>query len=172
MATVRYKRDLKALEQRRRKGMRMLARDVMQAEVARELGVSRQTVSNWERERLADAQAWRRKPLGRPAALDARQKRALAARLQRGAIACGFPTELWTLQRIRALIERDFGVRFSTANVWLLLRSLGFSSQRPVGRAIQRDEAAIRDWKQRRWPALKKSAAPRAARSSSSTSRD
>jgi transposase len=47
MATVKYERDLKALEQRRRKGMRMLARGVTQAEVARVLDVSRQTVSNW-----------------------------------------------------------------------------------------------------------------------------
>lgn len=172
MATVKYKRDLKALEQRRRKGMRMLARGVAQAEVARLLEVSRQTVSNWERARLADAQAWRRKPLGRPAALDTQQKRQLAERLRRGAIAGGFPTELWTLQRIGALIERDFGVTFSTANVWLLLKGLGFSSQRPVGRAIQRDEAAILTWKRQRWSALKKSAAPKAARSSSSTSRD
>jgi transposase len=172
MAAVRYKRDLKALERRRRKGMRMLARGVVQAEVARELGVSRQTVSNWARERLADAQAWRRKPLGRPAALDAQQKQRLAEQLKRGAVACGFPTELWTLQRIGALIERDFGVAFSTANVWRVLRALGFSSQRPVGRAIQRDEAAILDWKKRRWPALKKSAVPRAERSSSSTNRD
>jgi transposase len=172
MATVKYKRDLKALELRRRKCMRMLARGVVQAEVARALGVSRQTVSNWARERLDDAQAWRRKPLGRPAALGAQQKRELAERLKRGAVAGGFPTELWTLQRVAALIERDFGVAFSTANVWRVLRALGFSSQRPVGRAIQRDEAAIVAWKQRRWPALKKSAGPKGARSSSSTNRD
>ncbi len=171
MATVKYRRDLKAMELRRRKGMRMLARGVRQAEVARELEVSRQTASNWERERLADAQAWRRRPLGRPAALDAQRKRQLAERLQRGAVACGFATELWTLQRVSALIERDFGVRFSIANVWLLLTSLGFSSQRPVGRAIQRDESAILAWKTQRWPALKKSADATAARSSSSTSR-
>lgn len=35
--TVKYKRDLKALEQRRRRGMRMLARGAAQAEVARTL---------------------------------------------------------------------------------------------------------------------------------------
>lgn len=163
MATVKYRRDLKAMELRRRTGMRMLARGVRQAEVARDLEVSRQTVSNWERERLADAQAWRRRPLGRPAALDAQRKRQLAERLQRGAVACGFPTELWTLQRVSALIERDFGVRFSIANVWLLLKSLGFSSQRPVGRAIQRDESAILAWKTQRWPALKRSADARPA---------
>ncbi len=117
MATVKYKRDFKTLEQRRRKGMRMLASGVAQAEVARAREVSRQTVSNWDHACLADAQVWRRKPLGRPAALDAEQKRQLVEQLQRGAITCGFPTELWTLQRVAALIEGDFGVAFSAANV-------------------------------------------------------
>lgn len=46
MATKRYKRDLREMELRRRKGMRMLARGVLQAEVARELAVSRQTISS------------------------------------------------------------------------------------------------------------------------------
>ncbi|MFZ5654846.1 MAG: winged helix-turn-helix domain-containing protein [Pseudomonadota bacterium] len=33
---------------------------------------------------------------------------------------------------------------------------MGFSCQRPTGRAIQRDEQAIRQWKRCQWPALKK----------------
>jgi hypothetical protein len=32
---------------------------------------------------------------------------------------------------------------------------LGFSSQRPAKRAMQRDETAVRQWKTKRWPALK-----------------
>jgi transposase len=40
--------------------------------------------------------------------------------------------------------------------VWRILGQLGWSSQRPTGRATQRDERAIRQWKQKRWPALKK----------------
>jgi DNA-binding XRE family transcriptional regulator len=47
MATKRYRTDLKELERRRRKGIRMLARGVAQAEVARTLEVSRQTTSSW-----------------------------------------------------------------------------------------------------------------------------
>lgn len=172
MATVKYKRDLKALEQRRRKGMRMLTRGVTQAEVARALEVSRQTVSNWARAATTDAQAWRRKPLGRPAGLSTAEKSRLSKQLVAGAVACGFPTELWTLARVGALLEVEFGRVYSTTQVWRLLRGLGFSSQRPTGRAIQRDEPAILAWKKQRWPALKKSAAPKAAPSSSSTSRD
>ena len=60
-----------------------------------------------------------------------------------GAIAAGFPTELWTLSRIGKLIEREFGHSFSIAHDWRVVRELGFSSQRPTGRAIQRDEVAI-----------------------------
>ncbi|MGZ9005946.1 MAG: helix-turn-helix domain-containing protein, partial [Burkholderiales bacterium] len=69
-------------------------------------------------------------------------------------------------------IEREFRVKYSVANVWHVLRALGFSSQRPTGRAIQRDEAAITAWRAKRWPALKKSADEKDAASSSSTSRD
>ncbi len=172
MATKRYRRDLRELELRRRKGMRMLARGVAQAEVARALEVSRQTTSSWAKKLAQDPQGWRRKPLGRPGGLDAAQKKQLGKALLAGAVANDFPTELWTLARVARLIEREFGVAYSTVNVWRILRGLGFSSQRPAGRAIQRDEAAIKEWRTKRWPALKKSPAARGGPSSSSTKAD
>jgi transposase len=172
MATKRYQRDFKELELRRRKGMRMLARGVAQAEVARTLEVSRQTTSTWAKKLAEDPQAWRRKPLGRPGGLDAAQKKQLGKALLAGAVANDFPTELWTLARVAKVIEREFGVAYSTVNVWRILREMGFSSQRPAGRASQRDEAAIEQWRTKRWPALKKSPAARSAPSSSSTKAD
>jgi len=172
MATKRYKRDFKELELRRRRGMRMLARGVAQAEVARACGVSRQTTSSWARMLSENPQAWRRKPLGRPGAMEAAQRRKLSKLLVSGAMANGFPTELWTLARIGKLIEREFGHSFSTAHVWRVIRELGFTSQRPTGRAVQRDEEAILAWKTKRWPALKKSPGAKGAPSSSSTKVD
>lgn len=172
MATKRYKRDFKQLEARRRRGMRMLARGVVQAEVARKLAVSRQTVSSWNRLRVEDPQAWRRRPLGRPGALSAGERTSLGKMLVAGALANGFATELWTLARIAKLIKREFGHSFSTVHVWRVVRELGFSSQRPTGRALQRDEEAILAWKTKRWPALKKTPDAREELSSSSTSRD
>lgn len=156
MRTRRYKRDFKELETRRRKGMRMLARGLPQAEVARLLGVSRQTASSWDAKRLEDRQSWRRKTLGRPSGLDTAQRTSLAKMLVAGAVANGFPTELWTLPRVAMLIKKEFGLSYSTVHVWRLLRQLGFSSQRPTGRAAQRDEQVIGRWKARRWPWLKK----------------
>ena len=45
---------------------------------------------------------------------------------------------------------------FASLSMAVSVRELGFSCQRPTGRAIQRNEPAIREWKQRQWPALKK----------------
>ncbi|RJF92410.1 helix-turn-helix domain-containing protein [Noviherbaspirillum saxi] len=64
MATKRTRRDFTALEQRRRQAARLLAKGITQTEVARELGVSRQSVSVWAKAQETDRQGWRRKPLG------------------------------------------------------------------------------------------------------------
>ena len=60
-----------------------------------------------------------------------------------GALQAGFPTELWTVKRVRALVAREFGVEYTNSGGWELLRSLGFSPQKPEKRATQRDEQAI-----------------------------
>ena len=75
----------------------------------------------------------------------------------------GFSTELWTLRRVGAVIERLHGVRFSQTQVWRILGALGFSPQKPDKRAIERDEDAVRHWKRYRWPALKKKPSAKAA---------
>ena len=167
MAKSGYKRDFEALEDRRREGMRLLGRGVKQADIARRLEVSRQTVSSWAKARQAAPKAWRNKSLGRPGGLTDAERRRLSRLLMDGAVAAGFPTELWTLKRVAALIEKKFGRSYSTVHAWRLLKALGFSNQRPVGRAVERDEAAIIEWKAKRWPALKKKPAGKAASSSS-----
>ena len=168
------KRDLEGIEARRINGARLLKRGVQQAEVARRLGVSRQTVSTWAR-RLTEVNGavgkLKAQPLGRPPRLDDAQRDALTTALLDGALQAGFPTELWTIKRVRQLVQREFGVAYSVSGCWLLLRSLGFSPQKPEKRALQRDEQAIVTWKRKTWPALKKSPNERAEPSSSSTSR-
>jgi transposase len=169
------KRDLEAIEARRIQGARLLKRKVAQAEVARRLGVSRQAVSVWARQ-LSEVNGavgkLKAKALGRPPRLDAEQCAELPALLLKGALAAGFPNELWTVKRVRAVVKREFGVAYSNTGCWELLHSLGFSPQKPEKRALQRDEEAIVTWKRRTWPALKKSPAARGERSSSSTSPD
>jgi transposase len=165
------RRDFLALERRRMAAAELLKQGVSQAEVARRLGVHRQSVIRWAR-RLAQSgraglkQAGR---AGRKPKLSAAQLRRLEQGLKRGPEALGYPTGPWTGRRVRELIEYQCGVRYHEAHVWRLLRQLGWSCQRPTGRAQERDEEAIRRWKRYRWPQLKKKRSARAARSSSST---
>jgi transposase len=128
MLPGQYKRDLQSIEARRQKGMQMLMQGCTRTEVARTCAVSRQTVLNWARMVETDPESWEIKPLGRPAALGASDLRRLSALYRNGAISNGFPTESWTLGRVAALIKDEFGVTFSEANVWHVLRSLGVST--------------------------------------------
>jgi transposase len=150
---------LKELEQRRRRAGRLLAAGVAQAEVARRVGVTRTSVSRWEKVRQSGGVAALRRPehFGRPERLSSEQRAELVQLLKAGALSAGFATELWTLPRIGKLIEERFGVPMVPSSVWRLLGRLGWSVQRPAGQARQRDEKAIRAWKAKRWPELKKS---------------
>ena len=166
------KRDLKAQQRRRLRAARLLEQGVAQAEVARRLGVTRQSVSRWAKRISEEGQtALKAAPLGRPSQLDEAARGELVRLLKQGALSAGFATELWTLPRVRVLIAQHFGVQYSEAHLSRLLRGLGFSCQRPTGRALQRDEQAIRQWKAKRWPALKKTLKNTAKPSSSSTNR-
>jgi transposase len=90
----------------------------------------------------------------------------------RGPEALGFQTGLWSASRVRDLIEYRTGVRYHEAHVWRILRKLNWTCQRPSGRALERDEQAIRNWKKYRWPQIKKKPSASGAPSSSSTRAD
>lgn len=168
----KLEKEDRALQRRRMRAGRLLLRGVPQAEVARRVAVTRTTVSAWnEQLNCGGLQGLRRRPRGRPSGLDGRQKVELVRLLKDGALAQGFATELWTLRRVGQLIAEKFGRRYSESQVWRILVGLGFSSQRPTGRALERDEVAIRHWKRKRWPALKKTPENKAGSSSSSTNR-
>lgn len=135
------------------------------AEIARHLGVAAQTVRQWRRDYRAGGRAAlvaRAKPTGRPAKLDAAQRERLAGMLLEPPAACGFPGKhLWTQQLIADLIAREFGVSYHHDHVGVLLKSIGFTHQKPARRAAERDEARVDAWRRDAWPALlKKPATP------------
>lgn len=166
-------RESQLLQRRRLRAGRLLQRGVAQAEVARRVSVTRTTVSEWNAQLQAGGlEALKRRPRGRPSGLEEAQRRELMRALKDGALAEGFATDLWTLPRVGQLIERRFSRSYSESQVWRILVSLGFSCQRPSGRALERNEGAIQRWKQTRWPVLKKTPRNKAESSSSSTSRD
>lgn len=144
-----------------------------QAQLAREMGVSRSSVSRWlKRFRHGGRRALRaRAHTGRAARLTRRQWQRLGWMLDRGARAAGFVNERWTLKRIATLIEREFGVRYHPRHLARPLKAHGFTVQLPLPRARERDELLIARWPHEEWVELKKKRAGSIARLSSWTRR-
>jgi transposase len=146
-----------ALRERRARAAKLFEQDVPQSEVARRCGVSRTTAMRWHR-------AWIKRgkkdleplPRGRPNRLTKAKLERIEKALLRGAQAHGFSSELWTLERVAEVIERVADVRYHPGHVWRVLRSLGWSLQKPTTRARERDEVEIARWTKVEWPRLKK----------------
>ena len=168
------KRDFEALEVRRLCAASLLKQGESQAEVARTLGVHRQTVHRWAKRVESQGRAALKKAgrAGRKPRLSAAELRCIERGLKRGPQVLGYETSLWTAPRVAELIERECGIHYHPGHVWKILRQMGWSCQRPAGRALERDEAALRRWKRERWPELKKKPKSRGERSSSSMKAD
>jgi len=149
--------DYAGLEARRLQAAKLFEQGLSQAAVSRALGVKPASVCRWHRAWEAGGkQALRRKgAAGRKARITAAQLRQLEKALLKGPLAHGYHSDLWTLERIGALIEQSFGMHYYRGHVWKLLRKMGWSAQRPARRAKERDEAAIAKWRKTRWPAKK-----------------
>jgi transposase len=156
------------MEERRLAAARLLRQGrFSQADIARQLGVSRASVSRWA---TTLAQQGRRGlatrvRTGREPRLDEKAWARLGRLLDRGAMAAGFATERWTLKRIAALIEREFEVHYHPRYLERPLKAHGFSLQRPATRAKERDELVIAVWPKRDWVVLKRRPGGKAARS-------
>ena len=68
------------------------------------------------------------------------------------------PFYLWTRAAVVNLIAREFGVAVSLTTVGRYLASWGMSPQKPVRRAYERNNTAIRQWLSHDYPAIAKAA--------------
>jgi transposase len=140
------------------------------ARIAEALGVTPGAVSQWlRRAREGEGrEALRTRPRpGKRPRLTAEQRAQIPALLTRGAEAHGFIGDLWTTGRVATVIKRACGVGYHPAHVSRLLRRIGWTLQKPVKRASQRDEAKVTTWREQDWPALQAKPRTRAARSCS-----
>src|SRR5688572_19542117 len=109
--------------------------------------------SRWHRSRRSKAptRSWSTAP---PQSEDERAR--LPELLARGAQAHGFRGEVWTCERVAIVIRREFGVSYHPSHVSRVVRALGLCLQKPQRRAEQRNEEAIDNWKEKKWPSLKR----------------
>ncbi len=155
---MRTKGSAAELEQRRRIAARLLEQGMKPIRIAEALGVSPAAVTRWR-------QAWQKggekalaakpHPGGKPRMTPA-QLRRLTKLLLKGPRLHGYPTELWTLGRVAEVIAVNFGVQYHPGHVWKILRAMAWSCQKPERRARERDDQAIRRWRQEDWPRIKK----------------
>jgi transposase len=148
----------KALERRRRKAISLLKSGFSLAEVAQRVNTSFTSVYRWHQAfKKKGDKALAPKPVsGRPRKLKEKEINILLDILLEGALAYGFPNDLWTLKRIARVIRKEFGIKYHQSHIWKILRDFGWSCQVPERRALQRDEDAIVHWKRYKWPAIKK----------------
>ena len=146
-------------EGRRRRAWELKQAGWKQQDIAAALGVTGGAVSQWlSRARTEGVEeGLRRHPApGPPPKLTPAQLAQLPALLDRGAQAYGFRGQAWTCKRVGEVIRRTFGVTYDPSHISRLLHRLGYSVQRPIERATQRRDEAVRVWWEQRWPALKK----------------
>ena len=131
----------------------MFARGARTADIAKELRVSERSVEQWRRNwREGGVEGLKSKGPAKLPKLSDERFALLEKELAKGPAAHGFEDQRWTLERVRALIGRQFRISCSIAGVWRLLHRHGWSWQSPARRALERDEHAVELWKKEVWP--------------------
>jgi transposase len=162
-------RDFRKLEpatqaELRRRAVAMVDAGKTQQEAANAVKVSRRFVGKWlmARERGGDAALDGGKRGRRPGEQMVLPEKD-AARIRRKITdkcpdQLKLPFALWTREAVRDLINRESGVKLSLQSVSDYLKRWGFTPQRPMKRATERNEAAIAAWLAREYPAIVKRA--------------
>ncbi|MEV0415984.1 winged helix-turn-helix domain-containing protein [Streptomyces sp. NPDC050448] len=161
----------------RRETVRMQAAELFEqqvkpSEVARRLRVSVKSAYVWQ-------QLWRdggvqalasRGPNGSRCRLSPYCLERLAGFLEEGPAAHGWvEDQVWTASRVATLIGRKFHVSYSVSGATRLMHRLGFSPQVPARRVAERDEQAVKVWREATWAEVKGSGRPAGATSVSRT---
>lgn len=163
-------RDARALSPEAQEALRRQAvRAVVEGgrtrtEVAELFGVTRQAVALWVKAyRARGERALEAKPRGRPKGKGTRlepwQMAQVAETLRdRMPDQLKLPFYLWTREAVVALVERRFGVRLSLSTAGRYLKRWGFTPQKPMRRAYERNEEVVRRWLDEEYPEIRKRA--------------
>lgn len=143
------------MERRRLRAVELLARGEAPAVVARILGVRPTSLHRWRRLARRGSGLLAKPVPGAKRRLTDAQLRELEQLLDRGALAHGFPNELWTAARVAQVIQRHFGVTYHPEYVRKLLkRRLRWSSHKPQRRARERNDKEVERWKADEFPRI------------------
>jgi transposase len=149
------------LEEMRRRAVMSVQEGQSPEIVGQALGLNRTTIYDWlALYRRGGGDALKAKPLtGRPPKLDSKKLRWIYTTVtQKNPMQLKFPFALWTREMVAALIRKRYGVSLAANSVGRLLAQLGITAQKPLHRALERDEALVQKWLKTEYPKIRKMA--------------
>jgi transposase len=161
-------RDARSLPQAaqvelRRRAVVLVGGGRSQVEVAGLLSVSANAVGNWVRahrrggDRALDARRRGRRG-GHTKLTDAQQQKIAKLIVGNNPDQLKLPGFLWTRALVRDLIAQQFQIEIGEDTVGRYLRAWGFSPQKPMRRAYEQSDEAVRRWLEERYPEIVKRA--------------
>jgi transposase len=132
------------------------------AVTARTFGVSRTSIDTWlTKVALGNITSLRSRKRGRPPEprLAGHQAATIVKQItDRTPDQLKLPFALWTREAVRDLIAQRYGIHFSVRTAGRYLQRWGFTPQKPLRRAYERDPAAVQRWKAQEYPAIARQA--------------
>jgi transposase len=149
------------LEELRRRAVLLVQEGQSPELVGQALGLNRTTIYDWlARYRRGGWDALKAKPVpGRPPKLDGKKLLWIYRTVtQKNPLQLKFPFALWTREMVAELIRKKYGISLAANSVGRLLAQLGITAQKPLHRALERDEALVQKWLKTEYPKIKKMA--------------
>jgi len=166
MIRIMEKRDARkvkpaAQEEIRRRSVHLFVSGFSKTKIAQILEVHRNTVGKWIQLYQNQGEASLKSKKRGPKTGTLLQLKEKDQKMIRNAITDKFPEQLklpfalWTREAVGQLIERMTGKKLDLRQVGRYLKRWGFTPQRPIKQAYQRNEESVKKWLEEEYPAIK-----------------